>query len=99
MILPGPALPSALWHCAGEDWLSFNPETGETCLLSDLARFVVEQVQAAAAPLSHAALTDLVHADEPEFTRADCDKGISQAIQALQRARLLAVPSDTIALV
>jgi hypothetical protein len=66
-------------------------------LLSGLARFVVEQVQYAGAPLSRNALTDLVHADEPEFTRADCDKGIIQAIQALQRARLLTLASDTIA--
>lgn len=96
MILPGPALTGALWHTAGDDWLSFNTETGETCLLSGLARFVVEQVQAAAAPLSRSALTDRVHADEPEFTRAECDEAVTQAIQALHRARLLTVASDTI---
>lgn len=99
MILAGPALAGALWHCAGDDWLSFDAETGETCLLSGLARFVVEQVQAASAPMTHSALTELVHVEEPGFTRANCDEAVTQAVQALQRARLLTVTDDTIATV
>jgi hypothetical protein len=99
MILAGPALAGALWHSAGDDWLSYDPETGETCLLSGLARFVVEQIEAASAPLPRETLIDRVQAEEPEFNRADCDAAVTQAVQALQRARLLSVASDTIAAV
>lgn len=99
MILAGPALAGALWHSAGDDWLSYDTETGETCLLSGLAHFVVEQVEAASAPLSREALSERVHAEEPDFTLADCDEAVTQAVFALQRARLLQVTGDTIATV
>jgi len=99
MIQAGPALAAALWHSAGDDWLSYDTETGETSLLSGLAHFVIEQIKADAAALSRETLIDRVHAEEPEFSRLECDEAVSQAVRALQRARLLTLADDTIATV
>ncbi len=94
MIAAGPALASALWHGAGDCWLSYDTETGETCLLSGLAHFVVEQIEAMSASLSIDFLIDRVHAEEPEFTRLECTDAVMQAVRALQGARLLSLTSD-----
>ena len=96
MILAGPALAISIWHSAGDDWLSYDTETGETCRLSGLAHFVVEQIKASRTPLAHETLIDRVHAEEPEFTRAECDIAVTEAVQSLQRARLLAITDATI---
>ena len=77
------ALNASNWKQVEDGWLSYDLATGETRLVSDLARFILEALSDSAAPLTLGELVDLVLTEEPEFDRAACSAQVAETNTAL----------------
>ncbi len=71
-----------------EGWLIYEPQAGETRLLSPLAFFVIEFLQAHAGPVGTTDIALAVQAEATDLSFPECLSAVEQAAHALTDAGL-----------
>jgi hypothetical protein len=71
-----------------EGWLIYEPQAGETRLISPLAFFVIELLRAHARPVSMTDIARAVQAEAADLPFPECLSAVEQAAHALTDAGL-----------
>lgn len=72
-------LGASLWKQVEDGWLNYHAESGDTGLISDLARFMLETLdEQHAAVITVGEMMNRVQAEEPDFPRAEIAAEVAQ---------------------
>lgn len=78
-----------IWKSCEDGSLFFDMDSGETKLVSPLARYLIVLLGASPSGLSVSVLVDLVHAEEPDVDMQTCRDEVGEALETLLVAGLL----------
>lgn len=77
------------WKEVDEGWIRYDQQSGNTQLLSRLARFIIDSIDENPEPFSPEAIVDMVLDAEPEANPADCHVEVDSALRILSEAQLI----------
>ena len=80
---------SVFWKDVDEGWIRYDQRSGHTHLLTPLARFIVDSIDASLTPLSTFDIAERVLSEEPGANREQCIVEVDAALGILSEAQLI----------
>ena len=82
---------TVVWKDVDEGWIRYDQFSGSTHLLTPLARFIVDSIDASPAPLSAFDIAEDILCREPEVERDQCVVEVESALGILSEAQLIQI--------
>lgn len=80
---------SVFWKDVDEGWIRYDQHSGHTHLLTPLARFVIDSIDASSTPLSAFDIAEKVLSAEPDADREQCIVEVEAALGLLSEAQFI----------
>ncbi len=77
------------WKEVDEGWIRYEPVSGNTQLITPLARFVMDLLDANTQPISYIDIVDAVLRAESDANREDCEFEVNAVLKILSEHQLI----------